>query len=46
MMIHKLILSKEDNQGNKTYYTVNDYFDNSMIIDLIDDDITEITYNE
>lgn len=45
-MIHKLILSKEDNQGNKTYYTVNDYFDNSMIIDLIDDDITEITYNE
>jgi hypothetical protein len=46
-MIHKLILSKQDNQGNITYYTVNDYFDNSMIIDMIDDDdITEIPYYE
>ena len=46
-MIHKLILSKEDNQGNITYYTTNSDYDHSLLCDCIDDDdITEITYNE
>lgn len=43
MMIHKLILSKEDNQGNITYYTTNDEYDHSLLCDLIDDeDLNEI----
>ncbi len=43
MMIHKLILSKEDNQGNKTYYTTKSDFDHSVLCDLIDDeDLNEI----
>ena len=37
-MIHKIILSKEDNQGNITYYTTNDEYDHSLLCDLIDDE--------
>ena len=38
LMIHKIILSKEDNQGNITYYTTNSDYDHSLLCDLIDDD--------
>jgi len=44
LMIHKIILSKEDNQGNITYYTTNSDYDHSLLCDLIDDeDIHKIT---
>ena len=44
MIIHKIILSKEDNQGNITYFTTNSDYDHSLLCDLIDDeDIHKIT---
>ena len=43
-MIHKIILSKEDDEGNITYYTTNSDYDHSLLCDLIDDeDIHKIT---
>ena len=42
-MVHSVILSKEDDKGNITYYTTNDDYDHSLLCDLIDDeDIHEI----
>ena len=46
-MIHSVILSKEDDKGNITYYTTNDDYDHSLLCDCIDDDdIHEINANE
>ena len=36
MMIHKIIISKEDNQGNITYFTTNDEYDHSILLDYIE----------
>jgi len=47
MIIHKIILSKEDDEGNITYYTTNSDYDHSLLCDLIDDDdLNEINTNE
>jgi hypothetical protein len=36
MIIHKIILSKEDDEGNITYYTTNDEYDHSILLDYIE----------
>jgi len=44
MNIYTIILSKEDDKGNITYYTTNEEYDHSMLCDLIDDeDVHKIT---
>jgi hypothetical protein len=35
-MIHKIILSKEDDKGNIRYYTTNDEYDHSILLDYIE----------
>jgi|TARA_B110000116_G_scaffold91697_1_gene79893 hypothetical protein len=46
-MIHKIILSKEDDEGNITYYTTNDEYDHSILLDYIElIDLKEINANE
>ena len=37
IFVHSIIFYKEDEEGNKTYYTTNLEYDHSMICDLVDD---------
>jgi hypothetical protein len=46
--VHKLILYKEDDEGNQKFYTTNENFDHSEIAewDYNENNVTEITEDE
>ena len=46
--VHKLILYKEDDEGNQKFYTTNENFDHSEIAewDYNENNVTEITEEE